>query len=124
MKSFKKIKKVHLVFIGLILFFSCENHVQEELGIIDDPIGGLIDDSICDVNISYELDVEPIIANNCLECHAGSQPPNLSAFRGVSDNAESIRFQVVNRFMPQGGSLTNAEIDFIRCWVDNGAINN
>lgn len=116
MKKFKEIKKGYLFFLVSIFFFSCETHVQEEIEIIES--------SICDPNTSYELTIEPIIANNCLECHAGSQSPNLSSYSGVSTNADRIRFQVANRFMPQGGSLTNEEIELILCWVDNGALNN
>jgi len=28
------------------------------------------------------------------------------------------------RRMPKDGTLTSAEIEAIRCWVDNGALNN
>jgi len=117
MKNTKKIKFLYLI-LSSVIFFSCETHIQEE------EDAEVLESLVCDPSISYETIIKPIIEKNCLECHSGSQSPNLSAYAGVATNANRIRFQVVNRFMPQIGSLTTEEIEFIRCWVDNGALNN
>ena len=45
-------------------------------------------------------------------------------YNDASSNANSIKSEVVSRRMPQGSSLTNEEIQAIRCWVDEGALNN
>ena len=118
--------KIHIqilsLVIGLLLFFSCETHVQDVEGL--EELNDDLTVETCDPTISYQGDIKPILTANCLGCHSGSQAPNLSAYQGVSANADRVRFQVVNGIMPQGGSLTNEEIEFIRCWIDSGALNN
>ena len=59
-----------------------------------------------------------------MQCHAGIQSPNLSSYAGISANADRVKTQVVSGRMPQGGSLTDEEIQLISCWVDNGALDN
>ena len=115
--NFISLKNIIVFFMGCVFLMSCEQHVQEEEGL---PMGGIS----CDSNVSYMLNIRPIIDANCLECHAGSQPPNLSTYESLSANAINVQRQVVTRLMPQGGSLTDEEIEFISCWVDNGALNN
>lgn len=119
MKTKKRIG-IAILFTGmLILFFSCETNVEEDI-IIEDMMG--MEEEPCAP--SFSNDIEPIIANNCLSCHSGTQFPDLRTYQGVSSNAGIVKTQVVNRTMPIGGSLTNNEIDLISCWVDNGAPNN
>lgn len=105
-----------LVFLMLTLLFSCETHV------IDD--GSEIVEISCDPNTSYTTQIQPIIENNCVTCHNGSQPPNLNSYSRVSNNASLIKSVVVSRRMPLSGSLSTEEIALISCWVDNGAENN
>ncbi|GAA4278613.1 hypothetical protein GCM10022259_33380 [Aquimarina mytili] len=100
-----------------ITFFSCDNNVEEEIPI---PIGS----EICSTDISFIDDVKPIIDSNCIRCHGGNQAPDLRTFDGIKNNANRVRTQVVTRRMPLGGTLTNEEIERIRCWIDNGALNN
>jgi len=116
MKNLYKYQKSMFGFLILILFFSCEANVEEETFVEDD--------SSCDPDISFAVNIKPIIDNNCLQCHGGIQLPNLSSYAGISANANDIKFEVVSRAMPQVGSLTEEEIQLISCWVDNGALNN
>lgn len=109
--------KYTLVMIALsICFFSCENNVEEEAGIDID--------TSCDPSISFASNVKPIIDNNCISCHGGSQAPDLRTYNGISNNADRIKTQVTTRQMPLGGSLSNDEIEAIKCWIENGALNN
>jgi len=115
MKTISKIKNI-LTILACITFFSCERNVEEELD--------LITDDQCDSEISFTASIKPIIDANCINCHGGNRFPDLRTHGGISTNAARVRTQVVNRTMPQGGSLTNEEIELIRCWIDNGALNN
>lgn len=108
-------KRSCAIFLLLILCYSCEKHVEEDADLAVDT---------CDTTISYMTNIRPIIDANCISCHSGSQPPNLTTFDGLNANADRVRTQVVTRQMPQDGSLTEDEITFISCWVDNGALNN
>ncbi len=73
--------------------------------------------------ISFSGSVSEIIKNNCAisGCHSGSQFPDLRVFKNIHDNASQIKFLTGNGSMPQDGTLTQAEINTIACWVDDGA---
>ena len=115
------IKKISIVLIGsLFLLFSCYND-KEEL---------LYGSTTCEgVGASFTADVNPIIQSNCAVsgCHGlGSTngPGPLTSFSQIQSAAVQIKSAVVSRFMPQGSSLTTAQIKTISCWVDSGAPNN
>lgn len=76
----------------------------------------------------FNDDVFPLIQNKCATaCHnafstnAGGPFTNYSQIKAKAD---LIKFMVETRQMPQVGSLTDAEIKQISCWVDAGAENN
>ncbi len=120
MNCISKIKNILVLLVLSIVLFSCETNVEEETGINPDPTSPVI----CDPDISFVASIKPIIDNNCISCHGGNQAPNLRTYEGISNNADRVRTQVVSRRMPLGGSLTNEEIELIRCWIENGALNN
>ena len=77
--------------------------------------------------ISYSTSVAGIIQTNCaiIGCHvAGAQPPNFSQLANVQNSAALVKARTGNKSMPPGRSLTQAEINSIACWVDDGALNN
>lgn len=76
----------------------------------------------------FANDVFPLIQNKCATaCHntlttnAGGPFTN---YTQIKNKADLIKFMVETRQMPQSGSLTDAEIKVISCWVDAGAENN
>lgn len=81
-------------------------------------------------DISLAKDVFPIVQGNCAisGCHvSGAQSPNLSTKASVLNNAGSIIGRAGNRSMPpasSGRSLSDSQIELIRCWVDGGAKDN
>jgi hypothetical protein len=81
------------------------------------------------VNISFATDVRPLIQTKCAinsGCHgAGSLNAGgeLNTYAQISGKSASIRNQVIRRLMPQGSSLSSAQINTIVCWVDAGAKN-
>jgi hypothetical protein len=76
--------------------------------------------------ISFSGSISPIIKTNCAitGCHNGSQFPDFRIFKNIHDNAALIKTQTGSRSMPATGSLTQAEINSIACWVDDGALEN
>ena len=76
--------------------------------------------------ISFSASIEPIIENNCAinDCHNGSQFPDFRVFKNIHDNAANIKALTADRTMPQDGTLTQAQINMIACWVDDGAPDN
>ena len=89
-----------------------------------------------DVNIeltdetSLASEISPIIQTNCAisGCHtAGAQSPNLSDLANIRSSAQRILARTSQKTMPptgSGRSLSDQEIELIRCWVDGGAKNN
>lgn len=114
MKNKKYLKSLILI-ISCVIASSCENYVEDDFQSLEQD---------CDPNTSFVNQIKPIIDNNCISCHNGNQFPDLRTYSGVSNNAEIVKEQVVNRTMPIGGSLTNEEIDLITCWIENGSLNN
>ena len=117
-----KFRNLYLIMLASILFTSCLTNVEqpiEEEG--EDPVN--VDP--CE-SITFSANVKSIIDNNCTQCHSssGGQFPNLDSYNGVSSNASSVLSEVESRRMPQGSSLSNDEISAIKCWVNNGALNN
>jgi hypothetical protein len=73
-------------------------------------------------------DVFPLIQKNCASaCHntlSTNKGGPLTNYTEIKNKASLVKFMVETRQMPQVGSLTDAEIKTISCWVDAGAENN
>lgn len=118
-------KYTYLLWILIIVsFFSActyeypEPTLEPEITDTTDVIGEQTD------SVSFSDDVFPIISQNCLSCHNGFQPPNLSSYEGVKANAASVKNTTSSRSMPVGGSLSEDEIRIIALWVEQGAGDN
>jgi mono/diheme cytochrome c family protein len=86
-------------------------------------------------NVTFSKDVAPIFNKACAECHrAGEAAPfSTLTYKDVRPWAKSIREKVANRTMPPWHAdphvgewandrrLTQAEIDTVVAWVDQGA---
>jgi len=87
-------------------------------------------------NVSLSGDIMPLLQANCLQtssggggCHNGDNGAdrNWTVKDNVRAKANNIKTRTQNGTMPQAGSgqsLTQAEIDMIACWVDDGALDN
>lgn len=88
----------------------------------------------CDTaGMQYTANVLPIIRTNCYGCHG-----NGAASGGVSlDSYEKLRTQAASGKllavithaagvppMPQGGKLSDCDINKIRSWINRGMLNN
>lgn len=85
----------------------------------------------CDgVNAKFAADLLPLLQTSCATssgCHADGSingPGPLTNFNQIKNAANEIKTAVVSGRMPIGGSLSSAQVRQIRCWVDNGALNN
>jgi hypothetical protein len=78
--------------------------------------------------VSYKNDIKPILDASCnlSGCHnAGTGSRDWTTYEKVKANDGNIRARTANKSMPIGGlTLTQAEIDKIACWVDDGSANN
>ena len=118
MKSNLKIKKEFFILLISVFFASCLTNVEETIVEEQEEVDPCAD-------ISFATNVKPIIDANCIGCHGvGGNSPNLTSYALVSASASSVKGAVVSGRMPQGGSLTQEEIDAIACWVDSGALDN
>lgn len=113
-------EKAGLLGIALIalLLTSCEYHVENEE----------LQSNLCNPVVSYSADIAPLIANNCMPCHNGDgsipAAPNLTIYASVESISGLIKDVTQSRRMPKNGTISDAQIEAIRCWVDNGALNN
>ena len=93
------------------------------------------DASGCEVKVTREIktgvslseEIFPIIRNNCAVsgCHNGSRNPDLRTNQAIRANANRIQIRTSNETMPPGNrSITQAEINAISCWVEDGAAAN
>ena len=74
---------------------------------------------------SWTNDIKPIIETKCSVsgCHDGTRP-DLRVFANANKYAKSMKSKTQDRSMPVEGSLTDAQIQLIACWVDDGALAN
>lgn len=84
----------------------------------------------CSTTPGFVTQVAPIIQTNCATnsgCHVSgsvSGPGPLTSYTLIKGAAERIKTAVVSRRMPLGATLSEADIQKIRCWVDAGAPQN
>ena len=141
--SFTQNSRVLLVLVlaviaVLMLVVSCENFNGPVPGktkpiVVKDTtiIGGTKCDTL---GVSYSKTVQPILQSNCVSCHSG---PGATAGVDMSSIDNIVRQVGRNRIfpnvltgkngaqqMPQGGRLSQCEIDQITAWVNQGAKNN
>ena len=77
--------------------------------------------------VSYTTQIKDIINTNCAKsgCHgAGAGSRDWTVFANVKANALNIKTRTSNHTMPPDTPLGQSDIDLIRCWVDDGAIEN
>lgn len=77
--------------------------------------------------VFYANQIRPIIDANCQVsgCHgSNSSIPSWETYDDVKTKAGLIKSRTSNKSMPQGGSLSDSDIQLIADWVDQGAPNN
>lgn len=84
----------------------------------------------CLVPVSYSTDIDTIISVKCGGCHGtGSSDGNLTDYAVLKTKVESGVFYTrvlgAGKDMPLGGpALPEDEFRKLKCWVEQGALNN
>jgi hypothetical protein len=74
---------------------------------------------VCDGSTpTYDADISAIISQNCVGCH--SSYATYSGLSSAFSNGDFEREVLTNQTMPQSGSLSEAQLNQIKCWVENG----
>ncbi|MDX2362357.1 MAG: cytochrome c [Crocinitomicaceae bacterium] len=100
-----------IAFLLLWVNFSCE---KDELLTVE-----------CDGSSpTYDADISLIIQQNCVQCHgSGSSNGSFTTFAGISTVTSNGKFEqevLNNQTMPQNGTLSQDQLNKIKCWVENG----
>ena len=114
-------RKSYKILLGLILianFIGCDTRSYEE-------ISGT---SVIPVTVKYSTDVKPVVSANCISCHSANGAASyfpLTDYNLVKDAIENILVRVQKPAgdpdkMPQGGSLSQQNIDILKKWKTDG----
>ena len=115
------------LFLAVCIVSSCDYDSEEELYPVQ-PSG-------CDTTtVSYMNDIEPLISQNCYQCHSAALNfgnvtlEGYSAFKSEVDRGRltgAIRRDFGFSSMPQDGDkLPDCDISKVEAWINNGAPNN
>ncbi|PUZ26913.1 Planctomycete cytochrome C [Chitinophaga costaii] len=87
-------------------------------------------------SVTFAKYIVPLFSSNCTTCHSGNESPDLRAANAYNaltsgkyvvsgDAASSVLYQKVSSGeMPPGGGLKQSDVDLIKNWINNGALNN
>ena len=67
---------------------------------------------------TYNSFVKSIVDSKCVSCHG-----SYSTYQGLSSittNGEFEKEVLINQSMPEGGSLSQDDLNKLQCWVENG----
>ena len=73
------------------------------------------------IPLSFETDVLPIFTENCVGCHGGSIPPDLSASEAYEESSK-----IYSKLLESGHSANATELEklIILTWIQQGAKDN
>ena len=123
----KKITSCILLFIALgSMTESCSKSA------VSNPPGGTggITFSCTGISPKFGADVQPIfntvcsISNTCHGAGSTNSGGPFTNYSQISAKTANIRTAILSGIMPQSGSITQAQINNLICWIDSGAPNN
>ena len=114
-----------ILIIGLIIsrviLVSC---TKEKVAI---PVVTNAPDPNCPDTIKFSTTITDMMNSNCTSCHSnGGNPPDLSAYSSIRDNASAILASMgVNGTMPKNMTkLADSTVQKFSCWISQGKMNN
>ncbi|WP_066754983.1 c-type cytochrome [Chryseobacterium glaciei] len=115
-------KKILYILSSAVLLVACESRTYEEIS----------DNTPITETVKYTQDVKPIVEANCISCHSATGSASYKPFTNydqVKTNIDGIldRIQRQNgdsQKMPQGGSLSQSQINIFIKWKADGLIEN
>lgn len=123
----KKITSLTVIILLCILTFTaCSKSDTTTSG----GTGGTKTFSCVGISPKFSTDVQPILTTLCSinsNCHAGGSSNSGGPFTNYTEvNAKksNIRAAIIAGTMPQGGTISQAQINAFICWIDSGAPNN
>ncbi len=86
----------------------------------------------CDSTVHFHPTIDSIIIKNCstvpgCHVHGGSGTgdfTNFSELQTAATNGTLMNQVVTTKLMPQGATLSQADIDRIHCWIIQGGLDN
>jgi hypothetical protein len=112
--------KIKLIMLGFIFFMFANSCTKDDYKNLD----------CSTVPATFLADVRPIINSNCVSsgCHpAGSGHGDFTSFAGIKgkvNNGSFAKEVLVNKTMPSQGTLSLSDRQKLKCWIDNGALEN
>ncbi|GAB4494611.1 MAG: hypothetical protein OHK0019_21480 [Saprospiraceae bacterium] len=85
--------------------------------------------NISGVTFTYNTNIKRIIDTHCISCHrtgsgvAIAQDNDFTTYEGMKSHLDAghiLERVVIDKDMPQGGGMTQAERDSINCWILSG----
>ncbi len=82
------------------------------------------------ISPKFSADVQPILTTVCSinsNCHAAGTINSGGPFTNHAEvfaKRSNIRAAILSGIMPQGSTITQAQINAFICWIDSGALNN
>lgn len=71
-------------------------------------------------NPTYTSKIRSIIKSNCTTGGCHSSYTTYAGLNSILQNGTFERVVLADQSMPQGGSLTQDELNKLQCWADNG----
>lgn len=117
----KKTKYI-LLAVPFFALMSCESRTYEEIS----------DNTPPPALVKYTTDIKPITEANCTGCHSATGPASflpLTSYDQVKTNIDNIIDRIERQSgdplkMPQGGSLSQSQINLFIKWKANGLLEN
>lgn len=112
-------KKIVYILSSAALLTACDSRTYEEIS----------DNTPITVLVKYNSEVKTIVDNNCIGCHSATSFKPLTTYNDVKNNIDGIldRIQRPNGDpgkMPQGGSLSQTQINTFIKWKADGLVEN
>lgn len=86
------------------------------------------DCNLSNPDLSYNLNIKGIIDKQCISCHdpaagVSGAVGDFRSYEGIKpylDNGKVLDRVVIDKDMPQGGGMSQAQRDSINCWIKEG----